>query len=363
MTATDAKYWAEYDGLQHAKHQLLRYYLGGWFPKLASWQGRVLYLDCHAGRGRHDSGHEGSPILALNLLLGHSQRDKILSSTEVRFIFFEKDRTNYDHLCDEIGSLGELLDGVEIEIYQEDYEGALRKTIAELRSRGGSLAPSFAFVDPYGFTLSMDLLNELLSFHAGEFLINFMYRYVDMAIHQPSYEANMDRLFGIPDWRDLRDISNSEQRANQTIQLFSGQLNAKYVTHLYMRSVNGTLKYVLIHATNHIEGRRLMKQAIWSVTPDGSFTANERNSPYQPVLIQAEPDLRTLENALWEQFAGQKVTMKEIYDWLLSETFLEKHIHELLRHYRNVKIIEASGYSGRFAFKNNPLITFPATRP
>ena len=75
------------------------------------------------------------------------------------------------------------------------------------------------------------------------------------------------------------------------------------------------------------------------MTPDGSFTANERNSPYQPVLIQAEPDLRTLENALWEQFAGQKVTMKEIYDWLLSETFLEKHIHELLRHYRNVKII------------------------
>jgi hypothetical protein len=35
LGATDDKYWAEYDGLQYAKHQLLSKYLAGWLPILA----------------------------------------------------------------------------------------------------------------------------------------------------------------------------------------------------------------------------------------------------------------------------------------------------------------------------------------
>ena len=62
---TDEKYWSSYDGLQLAKHTILKRYLGGWFPKLTSAYDRVLYVDCHAGRGRHNTGQEGSPILGL----------------------------------------------------------------------------------------------------------------------------------------------------------------------------------------------------------------------------------------------------------------------------------------------------------
>ena len=91
MNRTDERYWQNYDGLQVAKHKILEYYLAGWFPKLCSWQGRVLYIDCHAGRGRHKTGHHGSPILALNLLLKHSYLEKILSDTEINFFLFEKD--------------------------------------------------------------------------------------------------------------------------------------------------------------------------------------------------------------------------------------------------------------------------------
>jgi hypothetical protein len=38
MGSVDDKYWAEYDGLQHGKHQLLKNYLGGRFPiPYAKW--------------------------------------------------------------------------------------------------------------------------------------------------------------------------------------------------------------------------------------------------------------------------------------------------------------------------------------
>ena len=54
--ATNEKYWSEYTGLQEAKHELLSKYLGGWFPILAFSHGRVIYVDCHAGRGSHKTG-------------------------------------------------------------------------------------------------------------------------------------------------------------------------------------------------------------------------------------------------------------------------------------------------------------------
>lgn len=361
--ATDDKYWAEYDGLQYAKHQLLNKYLAGWFPILASWHGRVLYLDCHAGRGRHKTGHEGSPVLALRTLLQHRQRSQILASTEVCFVFFEINRTNYTCLCTEIGSLGKLPDGVMIQPFQGDYEAKLWEVIEDLRQRRQQLAPALAFVDPYGFTLSMELLNALLEFHKCELLINFMHRYVDMALHNPAQTDNLDLLFGCPNWRQLTAIENYEQRANETINLFSRQLRAEFVTHMHMRGANKMLKYVLLHATNHRRGRELMKDAMWSVTPDGSFTAFERSDPNQLVLIEPDPDLEPLKAHLWAHFSGQQVRMAKIYDWLLDELYRKSHVHSVLREYRRQGFVEFSGYSGRFAFSRDPLVHFPSERP
>jgi three-Cys-motif partner protein len=358
MALTDDNYWAEYNGLQQAKHELLRSYLGGWFPILASWQGRVLYIDCHAGRGRHGSGHEGSPILALKLLLQHAHKDRILASSQVNFLFFENNPKNYDLLQEEIKALGALPNKMNVDVRHDDYAQALGQVINQLRAKGQQLAPSFAFVDPYGFVLPMNLLNDLLSFSRCELLINFMYRYVDMAIRHESQAANMDALFGSSDWRKLVGITDPNVRSNETLALFARQLKAEYVTTLRMQGKNGALKYVLIHAVNHRRGRELMKDAVWKVTPDGSFTASERNSPNQMTLIQPEPDLTPLRRALWRAFAGQSVQMNDLYDWLLNQMYLPKHLRRVLREAKNRQEVEFTGYQGGFAFNRNPTVTF-----
>jgi len=360
--ATNESYWAEYDGLQHAKHQLLGRYLGGWFPILARWNGRVLYVDCHAGRGRHNKGQVGSPILALRTLLEHRLRARILASTEVCFAFFEINRPNYDHLCAEVASLGKLPHKIKVDPFYGDYEAQLRKIVKGLKQQKEQLAPAFAFLDPYGFKLPMDLFNELLDFPQCELLINFMYRYVDMAIHNPAQAHNLDRLFGCTHWRQLSDIEDRKRRAGETIALFSRQLQAEYVTHMYMKAANGTLKYVLLHATNHRKGRELMKEAMWSVTPDGSLTAFERNSPDQLVLIVLDPDLGPLKDHLWDRFVGKQVRMDKLYDWLLGELYLKKHLHKVLRGWCKEGLIKCTGYCGRFSFNKNPLVLFSAKR-
>lgn len=360
MNSVDDRYWAEYNGLQNAKHQLLRRYLGGWFPILSSWHGRVLYIDCHAGRGRHLTGHEGSPILALRLLLEHSHRARILASTEVHFFFFEINQRNYSDLCSELASLGDLPSNVHVHTHLADYEAHLRAAIEELRANRQQMAPSFAFIDPYGFSISMAFLNQLLAFRTCELLINFMYRYVDMAMHQPAQSTNMDNLFGCSDWRNLVTIRDPDLRAKETIALFSRQLSAEYVTHMNMIGENNVLKYALIHATNHKRGRELMKDAVWAVTPDGTFTANERNTPNQLVLIVAEPDLRPLKQALLSAFSGQKVRMTVLDEWLVPQTYLPKHLHQALRELRDEGYVCFSDYEGRFAFNKNPVVSFAA---
>jgi three-Cys-motif partner protein len=353
---TDEKYWADYDGLQHAKHQLLERYLGGWFPILSSWSGQVIYIDCHAGRGRHKTGHKGSPILALRTLLRHPHLSEMLSSTTVKFVFFEVNHSNYECLNEEVKSLGQLPVGIEIEAVCSDYQRELREIVGELRQKGQQLAPALAFVDPYGFTLSMDLLNELLVFPKCELFVNFMYRYVDMAMRNPPQASNLDALFGCSDWRNVKEIDDYETRTNRVLSLFSGQLNAKFVTRMYMRASNGTLKYVLLHATNDRRGREVMKEAIWSVTPDGSFTASEHHNPNQLVLIQPDPNLEPLDNLLWEQFAGKKLNIEELYEWLLGTMYRKVHLHKVLRDCRDQGTVKFSGYEGRFAFNKNPIV-------
>jgi three-Cys-motif partner protein len=54
-----------------AKHDLIRRYLGGWFPILAKYNGRVVFLDGFAGPGVLDDGNPGSPIIAMETLLQH----------------------------------------------------------------------------------------------------------------------------------------------------------------------------------------------------------------------------------------------------------------------------------------------------
>ncbi len=359
---TDEKYWAEYDGLQHAKHQLLTRYLGGWFPILSSYR-QVIYIDCHAGRGRHKTGQEGSPILALQTLLEHTHRARMLASTRMNFVFFEIDEANYEYLCEEIKALGNLPNNVDVQPVHADYETKLRKIIHSLKQQGQRISPTFAFLDPYGFTLSMDLLNELLELPKCELLLNFMYRYVDMAMHHPAQSSNLDSLFGCSHWRQIDKSKDHKKRREETLDLFSSQLKADFVTHMHMKASNGSLKYVLFHATNDRRGREVIKEAIWAVTPDGSFTAFEHHSPNQLVLIVPDPDLKPLENLLWEHFTGKQVRMEEIYEWLLEQLYRKTHLHQVLREYRNRKIIECSGYTGRFAFRKNPVIRFPPDRP
>lgn len=255
------EYWKNYTNLQFVKHNILKSYLGGWYPILSRWHGRIAYIDCHAGKGRHESGEEGSPIIALRTLLEHHHRDRIVEGTKVHFLFLEIDEENVEQLEENIEELqdevGEFPNSVKVDIVCADYERVINQILDDLEAEEQQMAPAFVFVDPFSFKLSMELMNRLLSFQRSELFINFMFRYVDMAMHNEVQQANMNSLFGCEDWKELSNIENAEKRAEEVIKLYTERLQAEYTTWIRMIGEHRELKYVLIHAAHAQKAKKL----------------------------------------------------------------------------------------------------------
>jgi three-Cys-motif partner protein len=357
ITDEHPEYWQEYTNLQHVKHAILQRYLGGWFFILSRWHGRVAYIDCHAGRGLHAGGQKGSPLVALDTLITHHSLPAILQNAEVHFLFIEGDANNKRELEAHLAEHPNPAK-VTVEIVCENYETVIQELIDQLKENNQQMAPAFVFVDPYTFKLSMRLLVQLKEFGRCELFVNFMWRYVDMAINNPTHESNMDALFGCREWRELRKIDNAAERCEAAIQLFQNGLGARFVTWIKMLGENQAIKYVLIHATNHPKGRELMKEAIWSIAPEGEFTARVSDNPEQEFLIQPEPNLDPLVQWLWRKYRGHKVKYEEVKNDLIQTIFLPKHLHEMIRMLRDDSQLELSDYAGRFSFAQNPTINF-----
>jgi three-Cys-motif partner protein len=69
-----------------AKHEILTRYLDAWFPILASWNMKVLFIDGFAGPGTYKDGSPGSPLLAIDAA---RRRESYLRNSTVMFLFNE----------------------------------------------------------------------------------------------------------------------------------------------------------------------------------------------------------------------------------------------------------------------------------
>ncbi len=335
--------------------------MGGWFPILGSWSPRILYVDCHAGRGKHVTGHPGSPLIAIDALLNHRHRAAILKKTEVCFFFIEADRRNKEILEENLAKY-KLPSNVFVDVQCGDFRKVLQSVVDDLSQQKSTMAPAFVFVDPYGFTLPGKLLSQLKAFERCELFITFMWRWIDMALKNPALEENMDSLFVTRDWRELRNILDSDERCEAAIRLLKEQLGAKYFTRVKMLGEHSEIKYVLIHATNHSKGRELMLEAVWKMCPTGRFKVRINDNPNQEYLIKPEPNLEPAKAWMWERFQNRTVRMDNIYAAMDDEKngtfYLKKHLHNALREMHSKEQITCPE---KLVFSRNPTIRFAAS--
>lgn len=352
-------YWDEYSNLQHVKHELIRHYLNGWFPKLATWAGEVLYFDTHAGRGKHRSGQLGSPLVALDTLLTHSYLPELLPRCQFRFVFMERDQENFDALEQELAGR-RLPQAVTVDPRTGDCFEHLRRLVDTWPRAGVQRAPAFVFVDPYGFKIPGGLLRDLMQAGPVELFVNVMWREIHMGLGHArnghdGWVRTFDYLFAGGDWRSLWKVDDRDTMGDQAVELLAAQYGARWSTPFRMLDRGGQTRYMLMHLSNHDYGRDLMKKCMWKVSPEGDFSARKSTGVGQQFLFEADPDLGELRAWTIDRLTEGHQRWSALEKALLDELWLNKHLREVLRALRRDKIV-AGESDRRFTSSADPLL-------
>jgi three-Cys-motif partner protein len=162
---------------------------------------RLLLVDGFAGPGRYATGEPGSPLIMLDAVLSHSAFQRM---TGVRFIFLfiEHDRRRIDRLHDEVAALGPLPGNVAVHIEHGEFETTFGSVVDQATGPGRRLVPTFAFIDPFGYSsASMSLTGRLLDFPRCETLVFLPLSFVHRFVGRGGQEPALTSFFGCEDWR------------------------------------------------------------------------------------------------------------------------------------------------------------------
>ena len=309
-----------------AKHAILNKYLGAWYPKMASWQNRLVFIDGFAGPGEYSKGERGSPVIALRAAIDHKHD---LSNCELLFLFVEEDNPRFTHLEATVKAIPKPP-----HIQAHCIEGAFTDVMEQLFRRldGKPMAPALIMVDPFGVKgVTYQTIKRLAAYRSSELLISFMYESVTRWLDSPQFEPHLDAFFGTSDWRKAIQLHGSERRDFLTT-LYVEQLRSAGLQHVRtfeMRDSGNRTEYFLIFGTHHKEGLNVIKQAMWAVDPSGQFQFSDFTDPNQPTLFAMEPDYRQLQNLIIAHFSRTTTTIEAIEDFVIVETaFLTTHVRK-----------------------------------
>lgn len=217
------------------KHEILKRYLDAWLPILGSWAGRIVFIDGFAGPGRYSGGEPGSPVIALQALLDHPYFKEARAGRKVVFAFIEQDPERAAALREEIDAIRRPA-WVRAEVFDGAFSDPMTVLLNAIEADKTQLAPTFAFIDPFGFKgIPMTLVSRIVRYPRCECLVSFMYESVNRFWAHPgkAIQAQYDELFGSEEWRAIAAIDNPEVRKDRLVALYREQL----------RTVAG-LKYV-----------------------------------------------------------------------------------------------------------------------
>jgi three-Cys-motif partner protein len=250
------------------KHQVLRNYLGAWFPILGKTQHRIAFIDGFAGPGEYRGGEIGSPLIALQTFENH----RAPMRAHVNFLFIELDRRRAEHLEGLVAPYRQRLGArVTIDIEQGAFDDSMSGLLDEISQQNGVLIPAFVMVDPFGISHTpMSVIAKILRNPKSEVYVSFMWTYLNRFNEHENFEEHLDDLFGCPDWRAVSELPDDTRvRKNFFFGLYRDCLKragAKYVVHFELYRGRDPV-YAIFFATSNETGCDKMKQAIWKADP------------------------------------------------------------------------------------------------
>ena len=179
------------------KHTLLKHYLEK-LVLIIGMNGRtvgkaeICYVDCFAGPwGSNEENLDGTSIaLSLQTLAAcKAELAKLGVDARMRALYVEKDKKAFTKLSTF------LSERATSEVEHDCRHGDFVDLRTDILNWCGKSAFAFFFVDPKGWTpIVIDVMEPLLKRPRSEFLINFIYDFINRTISIPAFESDMLQL-------------------------------------------------------------------------------------------------------------------------------------------------------------------------
>lgn len=254
------------------KHAALSSYLTRWISILGRPRPdrprTLYYVDSFAGRGRYESGEDGSPIIAMRV--GQQLHDDREGDVFLKCYNVEPDEENFGSLEREVDAARRLYPSVDVINYPGTIQEYEDRILEEIPDR----AAAFVFVDPFGYGegVELDRVLRIVRRRYHEVFVNFQSFSINRFLDVEDKAPLMDAIFETEQWRVLRGVSGRQQKL---VNLYSGQLqqqaSQKYgIDELYIFPIKVSFPdraadiYHLIHVSRSPKARLTMEEAVRS---------------------------------------------------------------------------------------------------
>ncbi len=224
---------------------------------------------------------------------------------------------------------------IKVKAVNATFNDQMLQTLDDITHEKKALAPTLAFIDPFGFKHTpFKTISRLMQQPKCEVLINFMYEEINRFLSLPNHAVTFDELFGTPEWRDALSLSTPDERERAIHDLYLTQLKTvgKYARSFQMINRGNRVDYFLFFVTNNPLGLQRMKESMWKADPRGEFQFSDLTDASTQLVLSfaATPNLDALRKLIVQRYGGTEGTEVEITDleaWVVTETpFLPKHI-------------------------------------
>ena len=209
--------------------------------------------------------------------------------------------------------------------------------LGSVESRGAVLAPTFAFIDPFGYSdAPMTLTGRFLQFERCEVLIYVPIPSVNRFIEREGQDRALNSLYGGSDWERAKSLGGVE-RMDFLHDLFKTKLEDKcgltYVRSFEIVGKHSARGYHLFFGTRHRRGLERMKEAMWRVDPRSGERFQDSTDPNALVLFDTEPETGPLEALLRDRFGTKAFAIEDALEFTLRSAYLPTHVktHTLKR--------------------------------
>lgn len=302
-----------------AKHHILGEYLKAWFPILGNSASKIVYADGFAGPGVYKGGNYGSPIIALDVATKANVRSAIM------LIFIEENADRADTLKRKITKMFPTTPSrIRYDIINGKFADNVNVILGNIKRGERSANPAFVFLDPFGYSLSMKDIASILKIGRCEVLITFMSSYIIRFTDKKHRRAITD-LFGTEKW--VSQLLKSKNKEKDFLRFFGQELKnngAEYVKTFTFSGNNRRTIYSLVFATKHKKGIKEMERAMRHVDRRGTHKFSDKDEPGQSYImdfVDNEDKIKSLANALCNEFGGSCVSIEAVEDFSASKEY------------------------------------------